>query len=166
MSSGKTLLLLRHAKSDWNDFTLSDRERPLNARGERDAERMSRRWADGRPKPDLIVCSPAARAYETALAVARRIGYKARDIVVDERLYGGSAAEVLEVVGELDDRAERVMLVGHNPEFSDVAQRFCGAPIRMPTCSRAEFEFSASDWASVCGTRPRRARIELPKRTA
>lgn len=166
MPKGKTLFLVRHAKSSWVDSTLSDLERPLSTRGKRDAIKLGKHWTDRADKPDLIVSSPAERALATARLVAQRCGYAPADIVVDARLYGGSATELVEVVEGLNDRCAKVVLVGHNPEFTDLASRFCGAPVLMPTCTRAEFRFDAEHWSAIGHSAPRRARIRTPKRSA
>ena len=108
------MYLLRHAKSSWDDTSLPDRERPLEPRGERDAAKMSRRWSQRHAKPDLIMSSPAARALATANVVAQGLDYKTKNIAVDDRLYAATVEALLDVIEALDDRLDRVMLVGHN----------------------------------------------------
>ena len=88
----KTLFLIRHAKSSWDDTALPDKDRPLNDRGKRDAPKMGKRLAKRDVKPDLILSSPAKRALTTAEIIAKKLDYKLKDIVVDDRLYAGAAA--------------------------------------------------------------------------
>ena len=83
----KTLLLIRHAKSSWDDPALPDKDRPLNDRGRRDAPKMGKRLAKRGVKPDLILSSPALRALRTAEIIAKMLDYQRRDIVLNERLY-------------------------------------------------------------------------------
>lgn len=109
----KTLVLVRHAKSSWKDPGLADRDRPLNPRGRRDAPEMGRRLA-ARGTPDRIVTSPALRAATTAAVIAEAVGYPEREIVEDERLYGAGSEEILEVIRGIEDRFERVFLLGQH----------------------------------------------------
>jgi phosphohistidine phosphatase len=81
----KTLFLIRHAKSSWDDTALPDKDRPLNDRGWRDAPKMGKRLAKRHVKPDLILSSPAVRALRTAEIIAKKLDYR-RKIVVNERL--------------------------------------------------------------------------------
>ncbi len=91
----KTLFLVRHAKSSRDDPTLPDKERPLNDRGMRDAPRMGERLAKQGAQPDLILSSPAVRALATAELIAKRLDYKVKDIVVDQRLYAAAPDDLL-----------------------------------------------------------------------
>ena len=87
----KTLYLVRHAKSSRHDPSLSDRDRPLDERGKQDAPKMGQRLAKRDVRPDLLLSSPAVRALTTAQLIAEEVGYKRKDIVVDDRLYASSA---------------------------------------------------------------------------
>ena len=93
----KTLFLVRHAKSSWDDPTLADKDRPLNARGERDAPKMGKRLAKREVKLDLIVSSPANRAITTAQVLADKLDFKLKNIEVDDRLYPGAVSALLEL---------------------------------------------------------------------
>ena len=127
----RTLFLVRHAKSSWDDVALPDEERPLADRGKRDAPMMGKRLAKRQVKPDLILSSPARRALSTAEIIAKELNFRAEDIVVDERLYATEADMLLGVIGELSDKLTCVMLFGHNPEFADLAQRLSNEPALM-----------------------------------
>ena len=74
----KTLFLIRHAKSSWDDTALADKDRPLNDRGKRDAPKMGKRLADRDVNPDLILSSPAMRALTTAEIIAKKLDYSSR----------------------------------------------------------------------------------------
>ena len=159
----KTLLLIRHAKSSRDDPALSDRERPLNDRGEKDAPMMGQRLAKRHVKPDLIISSPAVRARATAQAMAREIGYELRDIAIDERLYASTADVLLAVVQSLDKKLDCVMLFGHNPEMTELAQRLSGEIPDMPTCAVAEFRYDTKAWRDVGGIAPWKSMLDAPK---
>lgn len=162
----KTLFLIRHAKSSWDHTTLPDRDRPLEARGERDVAKMSKRLSQRHATPDLIMSSPAVRALATAKAIAKGLGYKLKGVVVNDRLYAATADALIAVIEELDDKLERVMLVGHNPEFTALAHHFCSEIAHMPTCAIAEFTFEANTWAGIGQDKPVRADFDSPKQTS
>jgi phosphohistidine phosphatase len=145
----KTLLLMRHASSGWDEMSLSDRARPLDAKGERELMRMARRCSEHVMRPDLIVSSPAVRAVTTARALAERFGQRADDIRIDDRLYCGSARALLDVVQGLDDRLDHVAIVGHNPELSELGHYLAADIDKLPTCSIASLAFDAPTWSEA-----------------
>ena len=159
----KTLLLIRHAKSSWDDPSLPDRSRPLATRGERDVAAMGKRLSQRHMRPDVIVSSPALRALATARAIAKALDYRRKDIVVDARLYAGSADALIEVIGALDASVECAMLVGHNPEFAALAHHFANEITDMPTCAVASFEFEAKRWKGIGRGRPVSSAFDSPK---
>lgn len=113
------LLLLRHAKSDW-ERNCSDFDRPLNPRGRRDAARIGE-WLHDHARAGLhLLSSPARRAAQTAHAVSAMTGIAMDSIRWDERLYLASAETLLEVLGELPESCERVLLIGHNPGLEEL----------------------------------------------
>jgi phosphohistidine phosphatase len=158
----KTLFLVRHAKSSRDDPSLPDRDRPLNDRGKQDAARMGKRLATRDVKPDSLVSSPALRALTTARLIAEEIGCKPEDIVEDDRLYASSPEDLLAVIRELDRKLDRVMLFGHNPEFTDLARRLSGEFIDMPTCTVAQFTFDTKAWSDVGVVEPAKVEIDSP----
>jgi len=161
----KTLFLVRHAKSSRDDPGLSDKERPLNDRGTRDAPKMGARLAKHDVKPDLIVSSPAVRARTTAELIAKKLDYKVKDIVLDERLYAAAPGDVLDVIRELDDKPKCVMVVGHNPELSQLAARLSGKDTDMPTCAVAEFAYDIKSWSLVGRDEPSKVTLHEPRRS-
>ncbi|WER49751.1 histidine phosphatase family protein [Cupriavidus sp. WKF15] len=160
----KTLFLVRHAKASHDDPSLPDRERPLEDRGRHDAPEMGKRLADRKVKPDLLMSSPALRALTTAQLVADEIGYERKDIVVDDRLYASSAADLLAVVHELDNTLGSVMLFGHNPEFTDLAHRLSAEITDMPTCAVAKFRFDTKAWEDVGDITPTKVLLNSPRK--
>lgn len=161
----KTLVLVRHAKSSWKDPGLADRDRPLNPRGRRDAPEMGRRLAARGASPDRILTSPALRAATTAAVIAEAVGYPQREIVEDERLYGAGSEEILEVIRGVEDRFDRVFLLGHNPGLTDLVNELSDEPIRnVPTCGVVKFRIAGKSWSDVGRDTAVRVDFDYPKR--
>jgi len=160
----KTLFLVRHAKSSWDDTALPDRERPLADRGKRDVDKMGKRLAKRDVKPDLIMSSPAVRALATAESIASRLGCKRKDIVVNDRLYAVEAEDLLDVIRGLGDKLEHVMLVGHNPALIELANDLSSEITQLPTCAIAEFTFDAKSWSDIGKAKPARVALDYPKK--
>jgi phosphohistidine phosphatase len=127
---------------------------------------MCRQWSPHRGKPDLIVSSPAARALATAKVIATGLEYKLSDIIVDDRIYAAALDDLLAVVEALDDGLARVMLVGHNPGFTELAHHFDSSITRMPTCALAEFRFDAKSWARIGRARAVHTVFDSPKQSS
>ncbi len=160
----KTLTLIRHAKSSWDEEGLADKDRPLNDRGKRDAPKMGERLAARGVAADLILSSPAVRALTTAEIIAKAIGYKRKDIVVDERIYDSAPGTLLDIVQKLDDTHAHVMLFGHNPEFTELARLFSREIDEMSTCAVAEFTFDVAHWREIGTIAPVNVVFETPKK--
>jgi phosphohistidine phosphatase len=144
----KTLTLVRHAKSSWKDTSLSDRDRPLNKRGKRDAPEMGRRISAAGIRPSLIVSSPAVRAWTTAKIIANEIGYPREFLQRDSALYLASVNGILDVIVAQDAGFNNLMLVGHNPGFTDFANYLVpGLTNNMPTAGVVCVEMDTDDWS-------------------
>src|SRR5437762_2609960 len=112
----KLIVLIRHAKSSWKHPELTDMDRPLKKRGLRDAPLIGKILKEVHQfKPDVILCSPAARAYETATLIAGELGVHEEMIVKDSGLYLETASSLLKAIQSIDDRHQTVALVSHNP---------------------------------------------------
>jgi len=159
----KTLFLVRHAKSSRNEPALQDKDRPLNNRGKRDAPKMGKRLAKREAIPDLILSSPAKRALKTAQLIAKKLDYKLQDIVVDDRLYATGADELLHLIRKLGAKPKSVMLVGHNPELTELAHRLSNKITRLPTCAVAEFTFNAKSWSATGKDKPESIALYTPE---
>ncbi len=143
----KTLSILRHAKSSWKDASLTDRDRPLNKRGERDAPVMGQRIKASGVRPSLIVSSPAVRAWTTAKIVAAEIAYPKEFLQRDDRIYLAGVQTLFDVVAEQDNGFNSIMLVGHNPGLTEFANRFVpGLTPNIPTCGFVAVEIDSDDW--------------------
>ncbi len=161
----KTLYLVRHAKSSWENANLSDHDRPLNHRGERDAPRMGKRLRTRKPQPEMIVSSSAVRAETTATILATEIGYPTSDISIDERLYGAEPKDVVSIIGELDDALACAMLVGHNPTFTTLVNALGGCDLdNMPTCGVAVLTFPTDAWKKIAKVQGKLVEFEYPKK--
>ncbi len=144
----KTLTLVRHAKSSWKDTSLADRDRPLNKRGKRDAPEMGRRIVDAGIRPSLIVSSPAVRAWTTARIIANEIGYPLEFLQRDSALYLASVNGILDVVVSQDAGFNNMMLIGHNPGFTDFANYLVpGLTNNIPTAGVVSVELDTDDWS-------------------
>jgi phosphohistidine phosphatase len=158
-----TLVVVRHAKSSWKEPLQSDRDRPLNKRGKRDAPFLARCLAERLGRPDLIVSSPALRARTTAAAFATASGYEPEKIALEERVYEASVPDLLEVVRQLPDTAQLVFLFGHNPGMTDLVNVVSSARLdNLPTCGLAEFR-SEAPWARFGETTPELVAFDYPK---
>jgi phosphohistidine phosphatase len=141
----KTLLLLRHAKSSWDEPNLSDHDRPLNARGLRDAPRMGDLIERQGLTPDLIVASTATRAQMTARLVAEHCNYSA-PIDSTPSLYLASPDQYVSYLRCLDDRYTLVLVVGHNPGLEDLLEQIAGSYEKMPTAALAHLSLAIRSW--------------------
>lgn len=140
----RTLHLLRHAKSDWSDGTLPDRDRPLNKRGRR-ARLLVAEHVRGWPVA-LAVCSPALRARDTAQPVVEALGCR---LVTDAAIYEATVGELFGVVQRLPDEAAEVLVVGHNPGMEGLTAALCGTSARFPTAALASIRLDLDHWADL-----------------
>lgn len=144
------LILVRHAKSDWDDPRIADHDRPLNARGRRDAPVMAERLAQAGADVQRIVSSTALRARTTAAAFGSALGV---EVELDEELYLASEETLL--AKAVATGAPSVMLVAHNPGISDLAFRLSHGGIgHMPTCAVARFIWDLDSWGAVNTAEP------------
>ena len=144
----RTLLLLRHAKSSWKHEGLTDHDRPLNKRGQRDAPRMGRLLRERDLVPDRIVSSTAVRARTTAAEVAVAAGFEG-EVVLFENLYLAAPTVYLELAAELAPGDRRVMFVGHNPGIEELVELLTGDAATMPTAALAWIELPVEAWSEV-----------------
>lgn len=167
MSNTKRLTLVRHAKSDWADPALDDFDRPLNARGARDAPEMAARLVARKLVPTLILTSPALRALTTARVFAGALGCPARRLRQVPEAYLASPEQLLEIVRGAGSAAH-VMLVGHNPGIAELALRLATdqESIDMPTCAVASYRVPVAHWKDLAFGRAERDHYDYPKNRA
>ncbi|MFC1936368.1 histidine phosphatase family protein [Chloroflexota bacterium] len=144
----KTLLLMRHAKSSWKDISLSDHQRPLNKRGQRDAPRMGSFIAQEDLAPDTILCSTAKRARLTAELFLETCSFDG-EVVYSDSLYHASPSTYLDVLESLSSEIESAMIVGHNPEMDYFLDYYCSYNDHMTTANIAYIQFDIDTWSEL-----------------
>lgn len=162
----KTVILVRHAKSSWKNPGLKDFDRPLNKRGKRDAPFMGEKIRERNILPDLILSSPAKRARKTAIRFSEEIGYPKEKIRYDDKMYHSDALYLLDLVRDMDDEHETIMLFGHNPDFSDLADMLLEhnpAPT-IPTTGVHCIRFAVDRWRKVQEGKGESVFFDYPKR--
>ncbi len=146
----KRLTLLRHAKSSWDDPGLTDFDRPLNRRGERDAPAMGRRLRESGARPSLILSSTAVRALATARQVADALGYPREFLQTDAGLYLASAERLREIASLQDDTFRDIMIVAHNPGLTDFANAISDHPVdNLATAAVMVVDLPISRWEAL-----------------
>jgi phosphohistidine phosphatase len=155
----KTLYLVRHAKSSWDNPDQIDFDRPLNERGKKNAPRMGKRLKEKRVTPDMMISSPAERALATCIEMARVLGFPEEKIKTDKRLYHANEDQLLQVIKELRDSPrdseEVVILFGHNPGLTEFANALLNKDLEnIPTCGVVAAKLNISTWKEAkfgCG---------------
>ena len=143
----KTLTIVRHAKSSWDNQKLSDRERPLNKRGERDAPIMGQRLSEAGIRPSLIASSPAVRAWTTARVIAAEMSYPFEFLMRENNLYLASLNDLLDVIVEQDEGFQSLLIVGHNPGLTDLANFLCpDLTNNLPTAGVVSVNIDQDHW--------------------
>jgi len=143
----KSLTIVRHAKSSWTERGLSDRERPLNNRGKRDAPIMAQRVAKAGIRPSQVISSPAVRAWSTAKEFAKKLGYPVEFLQREDGLYLASLDNLLDVVATQDNGFHNLMLFGHNPGLTDFANYLVpGITNNLPTAGVVSVTLDCDNW--------------------
>lgn len=146
----KKLILVRHAKSDHSVVGQKDFDRELNAEGHRIAPRMGNRFAQKNIPFDAIISSPAIRAKSTAEYFAEQLKYDFDKIIFNENIYEASVRALLQEISEIDDSLNTVLLFGHNPGFSYLAESLTKSEIGdMPTCAIVIIDFKMRSWKDI-----------------
>ena len=139
----KTLYLLRHLKSSWDDVSLADRDRPLAPRGRKAGKRMARYLQRAGVAPELVLCSPATRTRETLDAI--RVALDGPEVRFEERLYAASDDELLDALRGVDPGVGSVLVIAHNPGLEDLAASLSGTvQEKFPTGALATLAFDGA----------------------
>ncbi len=161
----KLLILVRHAKSSWKDISLPDRQRPLNKRGKRDAPEMGARLARRALAVDCILSSPATRALKTARLMAKALGYRKEEVIIDERIYPGDSEALLAVIHDCDSKLRKIMLFGHNPGLTVLVNRLGAEEIdNVPTCGVVAMRFDVARWNQIGRAKATAFDFDYPKK--
>ena len=165
----RELLILRHAKSDWDANAADDFARPLSKRGKKDAPRVGAWLYREGLVPDLVVSSPAERARQTVQAVCKGLDYKRKAVVWEQAVYEASVADLLGVLGRLPPQSKTVLLVGHNPGLQGLLAYLVGDDVDeiddgklMPTAALARLDMP-DDWADLGPGCAQLLSLTLPK---
>lgn len=160
----KTLFLMRHAKSSWDYPELSDHDRPLNAKGRRDAPLMGRQLLSRDIEPELILSSTAVRALSTATLVAKELNYDLEKLQTDPAIYKEDKNGLLKLIRQVPDDIDCLLMVAHNFPISELASLLSpeGIP-EMPTAAVVALEFSADSWLDIHTDNARLLFFDFPK---
>lgn len=143
----RELILIRHTKSSWADFSMRDFDRPLKKDRIEDAKNMAEQLKKLKLHPDLIICSPAVRTKQTAEYFCHKLHYDYDKILFEKRIYESSAEEYMQVIRETEKKIKTLVLIGHNPSITDFANLFLGNKIdEVPTTGVVWLEFESEDW--------------------
>lgn len=170
----KTLLLFRHAKSDWSDPQLADIDRPLNKRGRQAAAVMARHLRTCGLTPQLILCSSAVRAEQTLAALYAEMG-NTLEVRIERALYMASPNTMLALVRDVPDSVGSLMIIGHNPGLQNFALDLIGGGAeeqwgelahKFPTAALAVIDFDLDHWTDVKARRGKLIAFRRPKAEA
>ena len=143
----KSILILRHAKSDWSDDRVDDKDRVLNQRGIDEATKTAKLLTEHKLTFDTIITSPAARALQTAKIVKKNTGF-AKEILVEECFYFSDLRRIVAVLRRLNDDVDNVLIVGHNPLWSNLVLFLTEKRILMDTGCVAVLKSDFDSWES------------------
>ena len=146
----RTITLIRHAKSSWNNPSLSDFERPLNKRGIHDAPRVGAALQQAGVSFDRVLCSDAKRARQTLSLLGPEI--EIDEAIIDYRhdMYGASADHLFSCITEQSDSIYDIALIGHNPGMESLANSLAEGPVgSMQTCCVVHMEFESDKWTGI-----------------
>jgi len=148
VEGGKTLFLIRHAKSSWDNFALTDFDRPLNDRGKNDAPEMAKRLIDKKINIDAFISSPAKRAKKTAKLFMKEFGRKKKEIILIPELYEASVEAFYQTILAVDNRFNSIAVFSHNPGITSFANGLTEDTQfdNMPTCSVFAVRSNIKSW--------------------
>lgn len=160
----KTLIITRHAKSDWSNLYLKDFDRELNERGLRDAPMMGKRLLNRNIQLELIVSSTAKRAAQTAKLIAKEINYSSSNIQWEETLYHAPSAIIQETIFGISNDLNAIMIVCHNPGITDFVNIITNNMIDdMPTCGMCALQFDIEKWEDLPTAKTQLLFYDFPK---
>lgn len=145
----KKIILIRHAKSAWDNPWLNDHDRPLAERGEKAAPLMGQKLVKKNIYPDLILSSTALRAKETAILISKEVGYPINKIELIEQLYHSSPSTMLKYLHMQKDHVNIIFLVAHNPGMTDLVNYLGYTLDNLPTAGIVGFKSSVEKWSDL-----------------
>ncbi|NJN25640.1 MAG: histidine phosphatase family protein [Cyclobacteriaceae bacterium] len=160
----KKIFVVRHAKSSWDEPELEDFDRPLNKRGKKSAPEMGKRMQQRGIAPDLLISSPAKRAFATAKLIARELSISPEKIQKEPRFYEATIPDFVGVLQSLSDEVNTVMIFSHNPGLTDLVNYLSDAGIfNVPTCGIAEIDLDIAGWKELDKRKGRLVLFDYPK---
>jgi phosphohistidine phosphatase len=165
MPSSRELYIVRHAKSTWDYEDISDIDRPLKHSGIRSAYEMARRLKINGYVPDYLISSPANRALHTANIFLNVFEIEYDKLRIEPAFYSEGAGEILELIKSLSATLKKVMIFGHNPDFSELVRFFAKQPIlELPTCGVMIFKFDCKEWNNISRENLKSEYLDFPKK--
>jgi phosphohistidine phosphatase len=150
MAGEKKLFIVRHGKSSWDCPSVSDIDRPLKDCGIKDAYEMANRILLKGNLPDAIISSPAVRALHTAIIFSRVLKFPPDEIVINQDLYLADPVEIIKVIRNTDDSRKSLMIFGHNPGFTELANYLSGLNIEnVPTSGMVLLTYKTDKWKEI-----------------
>ncbi len=164
MANRKTLLIVRHGKSSRQYDNISDIDRHLKERGIHEAYDMAGRIKSQHITPEMLISSPAARALHTAMIFARGLDHPLDQVELREIFYNGDEQDILDVIRQTPGETSTVMIFGHNPTFTDLANLFLSQELdNLPTNGIVCLEFDADQWSRIGKDNLSKEWVDYPK---
>jgi phosphohistidine phosphatase len=161
----KTLYIARHGKSSWDFENIADIDRPLSIRGVNNAYTMAERLRVKGMIPELLLSSPASRALHTAIIYIRTLDLPWESLKINERIYYDSANEIVETIEQTDDHYSSMMVIGHNPAFTELANSLLQQPVdNIPTAGIVTIVFPTGQWKSIRKVKSEKEDFDYPKK--
>ena len=164
MDNTKKLYIVRHGKSSW-DYDVEDLDRPLKERGINDAHTMAERMNERQEHPHLIISSHANRALHTSMIFSRRFNHPSSNIRISNIIYEGNDSQILNFIKKIDGSIASIMVFGHNPMSTDLANMFLKEKLdKLPTAGIAFLEFDTDSWANIDADNVVSEWVDYPKK--
>ena len=146
----KQLIIVRHGKSSNNNSDIKDIDRTLLPKGIIDTKEIAKKLKDNNIVPDIIISSPANRALHTTTIICRTLKFPYKNINVEDLIYYSYSDEIIKLIKETDDSINSLMIVGHNPTLTDIANHFLNNPIfDLPTNGVVVLDFNCNEWINI-----------------
>jgi len=161
----RKLFIIRHGKSSWDHQGLDDIDRPLAERGIQNAEDMAKRLANEGLIPELLVTSPASRALNTALIMARFWMVKPTALQIHESLYDAYISNIEKVVSGIPSEVQSLAIFGHNPSWTAYANQFLSSPLdNLPTAGVVVVTLESDNWNGLGRAQVKDVHVDYPKK--
>jgi phosphohistidine phosphatase len=161
----KKLFIVRHAKSTWDYESVSDIDRPLKLSGIQNAYEMARRLKINRTTPEYMITSPANRALHTANIFINVLELSYDRLRIEPQFYTQGTEEILSFIKSMPSNWNKVMIFGHNPDFSELARYYAKQPIiELPTCGIITFTFECNEWSDISRENLKAESLDFPKK--